>query len=114
MSRMGTQPTVPNVTAEPRKGARRIEGEGKMKRHEGKMGGRLKQRARLVAAATALVSALALSAPAMAGAGTSGTSKSSSSITITQNTAMIVDVSTLDLNMSGTVSWSDVSWSDVY
>jgi seryl-tRNA(Sec) selenium transferase len=87
-----------------------------MKTHEGKMGGRLKKRARLVAAATALVSALALSAPAIAGAATYGSTsyRSYPSITITQNTAMIVDVSTLNLTMTGTVSWSDVSWSDVY
>jgi hypothetical protein len=81
-----------------------------MKTHEGKMGGRLKK-ARLVAAATALVSALALSAPAVAGAATYSKSYSPS-ITITQNTSMIVDVSTLSTTLTGTVSWSDVSWSD--
>jgi hypothetical protein len=83
-----------------------------MKKHEGKMGGRLMKRARLVATAGALVSALALAAPAVAGAATSS-SYYSRSITITQNTSMIVDVSTLSTTTSATVSWSDVSWSDV-
>jgi hypothetical protein len=82
-----------------------------MKKHEGKMGG-LKHRARLVAMAGALVSALALAAPAVAGAATSSTY--TRSITITQNTSMIVDVSTLSSTTSATVSWSDVSWSDVF
>jgi hypothetical protein len=81
-----------------------------MKKHEGKMGG-LKYRARLVATAGALVSALALAAPAVAGAATSSYTRS---ITITQNTSMIVDVSTLSTTTSATVSWSDVSWSDVF
>ena len=82
-----------------------------MMKHEGnKMGMRLQKRARLVAAATALVSALALSAPAVAGA----SCRSSNTTLITQNTAMIVDVSGTSTTTSATVSWGDVSWSDVY
>ncbi len=83
-----------------------------MKKHEGKMGGRLKHRARLVATAGALVSALALAAPAVAGAATYSSYYPTRSIVITQNTSMIVDVSTLSTTTSATVSWSDVSWSD--
>jgi hypothetical protein len=82
-----------------------------MMKHEGnKMGMRLQKRARLVAAATALVSAFALSAPAVAGA----SCRSSNANLITQNTAMIVDVSGTSATTSATVSWGDVSWSDVY
>jgi hypothetical protein len=81
-----------------------------MEMHEGnRMGRRKPKRTRLVAAATALVSVLALSAPALAGAATYG----NRSITITQNTSMIVDVSTLSGTTGATVSWGDVSWSDV-
>jgi hypothetical protein len=70
-----------------------------MEMHEGnRMGRRKPKRARLVAAATAL-----------AGAATYG----NRSITITQNTSMIVDVSTLSGTTGATVSWGDVSWSDV-
>ena len=82
-----------------------------MTKHEGKKTGtRLPKRARLVAAATALVGALALAAPAVAGATTYTYSKS---ITITQNTSMIVDVSGSSATTDATVSWGDVSWSDV-
>jgi spore coat protein U-like protein len=81
-----------------------------MEKHEGnRMGRRLPRRARLVAGATALVSALALSAPAVAGA-----TSYNQPITITQNTSMIVDVSTLNYGMYSAVSWGDVSWSDCF
>ena len=81
-----------------------------MTKHEGNnMGTRLPRRARLVAAATALIGALALLAPGVAGASTT-----SRSYVITQNTAMIVDVSGTGATMDATVSWGDVSWSDVY
>lgn len=83
-----------------------------MKKHEGRMGGRIRHRARLAATAGALVSALALAAPAVAGAATYPSY--TRSITITQNTSMIVDVSTLNATIYAAVSWSDVSWSDVY
>jgi uncharacterized membrane protein len=125
MSGFGGRPTVPNVTAEPRGMRGENEGEG-MKTHEGKMGRRSPKRARLVAAATALVSAVALAAPSMAGAAlysfrttttttttTSSTTTSPISLSISQNTSMIVTVApTTDTSLSGTVSWSDVSWSD--
>jgi hypothetical protein len=76
-----------------------------------KIATRLPTRARLVAAATALVSAVALSAPAVAGA--SCGPRSPNGFTITQNTAMIVDVSGSGSTTSAAVSWGDVSWSDV-
>ncbi len=80
-----------------------------MTKHEGnQMGRRLPKRARVVGGVTALVCALALSAPAVAGA-----ASNSRSITITQNTSMIVDVSTLAPKSVDAVSWGDVSWGDV-
>jgi hypothetical protein len=80
-----------------------------MTKHEGnRMGRHLPKRARLVAGVTALVSALALTAPALAGA-----AKNDRSVTITQNTSMIVDVSTLSQAPVDAVSWGDVSWADV-
>jgi len=90
-----------------------------MELHEGKqIGSRLRGRTRVVAAATALVGALALAVPGVAGA-TSFSSRAApaparaaSSLTITQNTAMIVDVSSTPSVVAETVSWSDVSWSD--
>jgi hypothetical protein len=85
--------------------------------HEGKgMKRRALGRARLVTAATALVSAMALAVPGVAGAALYSYRSYSStpSLTITQNTAMIVDVSgTSSTTSTGTVSWSDVSWSDL-
>jgi hypothetical protein len=94
-----------------------------METHEGiRMGSGLTRRARLVTAATALVSALALTVPGVAGAGLFGTRSYSQpvstattapiSLTITQNTAMVVDVSGTSTTATGAVSWSDVSWSD--
>jgi hypothetical protein len=91
-----------------------------MESHEGKqMGGGLRGRPRLVAAATALVSALALAAPGVAGAALFSRSapapaRAPISLTITQNTAMIVDVSSTPSLLAETVSWSDVSWSDAF
>jgi len=86
-----------------------------MESHEGKqIGSRLRGRTRVVAAATALVGALALGVPGLASA-TSFSSRRApapSSLTITQNTAMIVDVSSRPSLVAETVSWSDVSWSD--
>jgi hypothetical protein len=81
-----------------------------MMKYEGnKMGRRLPVRARFLATVTALVSALALSAPAVAGA----TASKSNPITITQNTSMIVDVSSLSTTTISAVSWGDVSWDAV-
>ena len=83
------------------------EGEGNMSKLKSNRMGR-RGRVRLIAGVTALVSALALAAPAVAGA-------SSTSTTITQNTSMIVYLSpTSSTTLDGTVSWSDVSWSDSY
>jgi hypothetical protein len=89
-----------------------------MESHEGKRMGVRTGRMRLVAAATALVGAVALGVPGVAGAAPSSRSYSpaptSSPLLITQNTAMIVDVSGTSTTAVDVVSWSDVSWSDVY
>ena len=95
-----------------------------MESHEGKrMGGRT-SRMRLVAAATALVSAIALGVPGVAGAAlyspvftrsySPAPVQAVSPLLITQNTAMIVNVSGTSTTAIDVVSWSDVSWSDVY
>jgi hypothetical protein len=88
-----------------------------MESHEGRqMGGGRRGGARLGAAATALASVLALAVPGVAGATlfSSRAAPAPSSTTITQNTAMIVDVSSTSSLAAEAVSWSDVSWSDAF
>ena len=89
-----------------------------MESHEGKRMGVCAGRMRLVAAATALVSAVALGVPGVAGAALFSRSYSPaptpSPLLITQNTAMIMNVSGTSTTAIDVVSWSDVSWSDVY